>query len=80
MALRLAEGIAGVPGVKLWQPVQSNAVFASLAPGHIERLQRDWHFYVWDAAAHVVRWMTAFDTTEADVDAFVADIKRTADQ
>ena len=78
MALRLAEGIAGVPGVKLWQPVESNAVFVSLDPGHIERLQQDWHFYVWDPSAHVIRWMTAFDTTEADVDAFVADIKRTA--
>ena len=78
MALRLAEGIAGLPSVKLWQPVESNAVFVSLDPGHIERLQKDWHFYVWDPSAHVVRWMTAFNTTEADVDAFVADIKRTA--
>jgi len=78
MAQRLAEGITGVPGVRLWQPVESNAVFASLDPGHIERLQRDWHFYVWDSAAHVVRWMTAFNTTEADVDAFAADIWRTA--
>jgi threonine aldolase len=78
MALRLAAGIAGVPGVTLWQPVESNAVFAALDPAHIERLQRDWHFYVWDPAAHVVRWMTAFDTTEADVDEFVADIRRTA--
>jgi threonine aldolase len=78
MALRLAAGIAGVPGVKLWQPVQSNAVFVSLDPRHIERLQQDWHFYVWDPSAHVVRWMTAFNTSEADVDAFVADIKRTA--
>jgi len=33
---------------------------------------------VWDPAAHVVRWMTAFNTTEADVDAFVADVRRTA--
>jgi len=78
MAQRLAEGITGVPGVRLWQPVESNAVFASLDPGHIERLQRDWQFYVWDPAAHVVRWMTAFNTTEADVDAFVADVRRTA--
>jgi len=78
MARRLAEGIAGVPGVKLWQPVESNAVFVSLDPGHIERLQRDWDFYVWDPSAHVVRWMTAFNTTDADVDAFAADIKRTA--
>jgi threonine aldolase len=78
MAQRLAEGITGVPGVTLWQPVESNAVFAALDPAHIARLQQDWHFYVWDDSAHVVRWMTAFDTTEADVDAFVADIRRTA--
>jgi threonine aldolase len=78
MASRLADGIRDVPGVELWQAVQSNAVFASLDPAHIARLQRLWHFYVWDAAAHVVRWMTAFDTTEADVDAFVADVRQTA--
>ena len=78
MAQRLAEGIAGMPGVKLRQPVESNAVFVSLDPGHIERLQRAGRSYVWDPSAHVVRWMTAFDTTEADVDGFVAEIKRTA--
>jgi threonine aldolase len=64
--------------VQLWQPVESNAVFVSLDPGHIERLQQDWGFYMWDPSAQVVRWMTAFNTTEADVDAFVMDIKRTA--
>jgi threonine aldolase len=78
MARRLADGVRGVPGVELWQEVQSNAVFASLAPDHIERLQRDGGFYVWDEAAHVVRWMTAFDTTGADVDAFVAVVRETA--
>ena len=78
MARRLAEGITGLPGVKLCQPVESNAVFASLDPAHIARLQRDWQFYVWDPSTHLVRWMTAFDTAEADVDAFVADIRRTA--
>jgi threonine aldolase len=78
MARRLADGIRNVPGVELSQAVESNAVFASLDPAHIARLQALWHFYVWDAPAHVVRWMTAFDTTEADVDAFVADVRRTA--
>ncbi len=75
MASRLADGLRGVPGVELWQKVESNAVFASLHPAHIERLQREWHFYVWDRPAHVVRWMTAFDTPEADVDAFVAAVR-----
>ena len=79
MAQRLADGVRGVPGVELWQKVESNAVFASLTPAHIERLQRDGDFYVWDEAAHVVRWMTAFDTTEGDVDEFVAAVRATAD-
>jgi threonine aldolase len=71
MARRLAEGIRGLPGVGLWQPVESNAVFAALDPPHTAALLKDWHFHVWDECAHVVRWMTAFDTTEADVDEFV---------
>jgi len=78
MARRLADGIHGAPGVGLRQPVESNAVFASLDPAHIARLQQDWQFYVWDTTAQVVRWMTAYDTTEADVDTFVADVWRTA--
>jgi len=78
MAQRLADGLDSAPGVTLWQPVQSNAVFVVLHPDHIARLQRDWRFYVWDETAHVVRWMTAFDTTEPDVDAFLASIRETA--
>jgi threonine aldolase len=69
MAARLADRIKGLPGVALWQPVQSNAVFAELDPGHIPALQRDWHFHTWSGSDSVVRMMAAFDTTEADVDA-----------
>ena len=32
-------------------------------------------FYDWDAAKNEVRWMCSFDTTEADIDAFVAGIR-----
>jgi len=78
MATRLAEGIRDVPGVELWQAVEANAVFARLHPAHIARLQRVREFYETDPSAHMVRWMTAFDTTEADVDAFVADVRQTA--
>jgi threonine aldolase len=78
MATRLAEAIGDVPGVRLWQAVESNAVFASLDPVQIERLQQEWQFYVWNEREHVVRWMTAFDTTESDVDAFAASVRETA--
>jgi threonine aldolase len=69
MARRLADRIEALPGVRIRQQVESNAVFAALDPRHIPALQRDWNFHVWDEREHVVRLMTAFDTTEADVDA-----------
>jgi threonine aldolase len=75
MAARLAAGVRGLPGVRLCYPVQANAVFAALDPAHIRVLQRDWEFHVWDPQTDVVRWMTAFDTTESDVDLFVAAIR-----
>ena len=65
-------------GVDIVQPVQANAVFARLQPRHIAALQQRWTFHVWDEQGSVVRWMTAFDTTEADVDAFLTDIRETA--
>jgi threonine aldolase len=55
-------------------PVESDAVFARLDRQHIAHLEREWTFHVWDEDASVVRWMTAFDTQEADVDDFLASI------
>ena len=78
MARRLAAGAATVPGVEIVYPVQANAVFARLDPKHIAALQQDWFFHVWDEHDSVVRWMAAFDTTEADIDAFVASIRSSA--
>jgi threonine aldolase len=78
MARRLAEGASTVAGVEIVYPVQANAVFARLPARHIEALQRDWLFQVWDERESVVRWMAAFDTSAADVDAFLADIRERA--
>lgn len=78
MARRLAEGVASIPGVTLSQPVEANAVFATLDPAWIACLQRDWHFHIWDERQSVVRWMTAFDTTGEDVDEFVASVRAVA--
>jgi threonine aldolase len=79
MARRLAHGVARLAGAEIVYPVQANAVFARLRPRHIAALQREWTFHVWDERESVVRWMTAFDTTADDVDAFLADIRATAD-
>jgi threonine aldolase len=75
MAQRLAEGVRAVHGVEILHPVQSNAVFARLPHDVSERLRKRFRFYFWDEAAGDVRWMCAFDTTEDDVDTFVAALK-----
>jgi threonine aldolase len=79
MACRLADRAATVDGVEIVHPVQANAVFARLHPRHIAALQQDWFFHVWNEADSVVRWMASFDTTESDVDAFLADLRATAE-
>jgi threonine aldolase len=74
MAARLASGLANLPGVDVVYPAESDAVFARLSRQHIAALQREWTFHVWDETTSVVRWMTAFDTKERDVDDFLAGI------
>jgi threonine aldolase len=78
MAARLASGLAEIPGVEIVYPVQSDAVFARLHPRQIDALRQRWIFHVWDEPASIVRWMTAFDTKESDVDAFLTDIAATS--
>lgn len=79
MAARLAEAVRTIPGVELTRPVRSNAVFAVLPPDVTARLQKRFRFYTWDEATGEVRWMTAFDTTEDDIDAFAAAIREEAE-
>lgn len=74
MAGRLADAVRGIEGVTLTQEPQANAVFAILPPGVADRLRERWFFYDWDELRGEVRWMCSWDTTEADVDAFGADI------
>lgn len=75
MAARLAAG-ARAAGVELAYAPQANEVFAYLDAGRVPALQERFGFYTWDETPDargrlLVRWVTAWDTTEADVDAFV---------
>ena len=82
MAQRLRTGVeAGIAdgsirGVAFTQPTQANGVFATLPDGVADRLRESFRFYDRDASKNEVRWMCSFDTTEADIDAFVAELAR----
>ncbi len=75
MAQRLEAAVRGIDGVAVQRPVQANAVFAVLPKDVTARLQKRFKFYTWDEATGEVRWMTTFDTTEQDVDAFAIAIR-----
>jgi threonine aldolase len=74
MAARLRSAVEGLPGIEFTHPTDANAVFAVLPEGSADRLRESFRFYDWDAAKREVRWMCAWDTTDGDIDAFVAAI------
>ena len=51
-----------------------NSLFPCLPTDAREALQAWATFYDWDASIGQVRWMTAWDTTDADVEGFVAGV------
>jgi threonine aldolase len=68
--------LAQVPQIQITQKVESNGVFAIVPSKHIEALQKRYFFYVWNEETSEVRFMTSFDTTEDDIHAFVALVKK----
>ena len=72
MAARLAAGARALEGVTLTQEPQANQVLAVLDPAVAQAVRADYAFYDWDESRNEVRWMTSWDTTEQDVDGFVA--------
>lgn len=78
MAQRLAAKVREVKGLTVTQSVEVNGVFARLPDRVIAPLREAFPFYVWrqgtDGTSEV-RWMCSWDTTEADVDAFVGRLR-----
>jgi threonine aldolase len=81
MAARLAEGLRGLAGIRLVQPVEANELFVAMPQTLIDRLREGgYHFYDWPAplgvSEPVVRLVTAFDVEAADVDALLQAMRR----
>lgn len=74
-AQQLKVAVTDLPGVEIYHPVDSNAVFAKIPRSWVKRLREKYFFYVWDEKTVVCRWMTSWDTTTDDVDGFVAELR-----
>jgi threonine aldolase len=71
-ALEDASRSGRAPGLGFTQATESNGIFATLPREAAERVREQFRFYDWDAARDEVRWMCSWDTTDDDVDGFVA--------
>jgi threonine aldolase len=76
MAQRLAGELGKIPQITITQKVESNGVFAIVPKKYISLLQKRYFFYVWNEEISEVRFMTSFDTTEADIADFVALVRK----
>jgi len=73
-AQRFAAQVARIPGLRVTQPVEANAVFVSAPDEVLERMRsRGWRFYTFIGGA--ARFMFAWDTDPARIDACCRDLK-----
>jgi threonine aldolase len=70
MAKLLEKSLSNLPGIRITQKVEANAIFATFPKPIIEPLQKEYPFYVWNEKMNEVRLMCSWDTTESEVLAF----------
>jgi len=78
-AARLADGLSAIAGVRLVYPVEANEVFAVLPDAVIGALEGDGFGFYRMGGAEVIRLVASFNTSEADVDAFLTAARRHAE-
>jgi threonine aldolase len=77
-AARLQSRLSRVPGIEILFPRQANSVFVSLPAAWQQQLRdRGWHFYTFIGSVGA-RFMCSWSTTDAEVDALVADFEKLA--
>lgn len=75
MAQRLHDGAKGVLGADAGPPPDANSMFPRLDKSVATTLREWCFFWDWNSATDQHRWMTAWDTTENDVDRFLAGVQ-----
>jgi threonine aldolase len=73
MAMRLYDALAHIDSLQISSPAV-NSLYPILPLAVKERLQAWNFFWDWDISRSQVRWMTSWDTSPEDVDAFAAGV------
>jgi threonine aldolase len=72
MATRLGDGLGAIPGITVTQTVQANEVFVVVPPAAIRQLDAAASLHVWNEATSELRLVCSFQTSQEEVDDFVA--------
>ena len=76
MAQELASRLEGLPGIQFTQKIESNALFLTMPKKTIEDLLKTYFFYFWNEGRNEIRLVCSWDTTQEDVDSFIAAVKQ----
>ncbi|MBP5649562.1 MAG: low specificity L-threonine aldolase [Bacteroidales bacterium] len=63
-------------GFEFTQSPDANILLLKMEPDLADKLLQKHFFYVWDENTHEIRLVTSWDTTEEDVNLFIADLKQ----
>lgn len=74
-ALALHSAVADIGSLALSERPAVNSLYPVVAEPHASALREVSFFWPWDPATNRVRWMTSWDTTESDVEAFAAAVR-----
>jgi threonine aldolase len=74
VAAHIAAGLAGLPGLSLWAPVEANEIFLDLAGATMDALERD-GFLFYRRSERLARFVCRFDMSLAEADALVGALR-----
>ncbi|NDV60245.1 low specificity L-threonine aldolase [Bacteroides sp. 519] len=72
MANRLYLALKAYPEIHFTQKVESNQLFLTAPRAIIDKLLESYFFYFWNEEKNEIRLVTSFDTTQQDIDDFLA--------
>jgi threonine aldolase len=75
MAKYMASQLQNLPGIRLTQKVDANALFFIIPGKLIPPMQESYFFYIWNEKTDEIRLVCSWDTVKEDVDAFISHLK-----
>jgi threonine aldolase len=78
LAKEFERQISGISGIRIAQPVETNAVFLNMSPELHAKMQQHAYFYYWNDLKGEVRLVFSFDNTTEEITEFVQLLKQYA--